>query len=131
MIELIVDGKPIPKGRPRFSKWGAYTPKTTAQYEKLVSDTFALSKQGKLSGGLKMELRVYMPIPKVLSKKLSAEMEGTYHTGQKDLDNIIKAVSDALNSLAYDDDGQICIIEASKKWSVDPRVEIKITKVEE
>lgn len=129
MINFVVMGNPIPKGRPRLSKWGTYTPKTTVQYEKLVRDTFISKGYQKLNGGVILTLNIYIQIPKSTSKKMKEEMENQYHTGKKDADNIIKAVTDAMNGYAYDDDGQICEIYATKKWSEYPRVVIQLQEV--
>ena len=40
-IEFTVDGEPVGKGRPRFTRSGhAYTPEKTADYEQLVKLSF-------------------------------------------------------------------------------------------
>ena len=38
----------------------------------------------------------------------------SYNTGTPDLDNLIKAVSDALNGVAYEDDSQVVEMQAVK-----------------
>lgn len=49
-----------------------------------------------------------------------------YHTSTPDTDNLIKFVADALNSVFWRDDSQICIIESKKTYDENPRTEIKI-----
>ena len=61
------------------------------------------------------------------------------HTGKPDIDNIAKAVLDALNGIAYEDDSQICKVDASKWYCFntnlgdidDPGLNIWIVEYEE
>jgi crossover junction endodeoxyribonuclease RusA len=49
-----------------------------------------------------------------------------------DLDNLVKAIQDALNGIAYGDDAQIVSLVAVKAVSPDdPRTEVEIATVEE
>lgn len=54
-----------------------------------------------------------MPMPKSWSKKKRLKMVDTYHKQVPDLDNLIKALGDAV----YQDDSCISSISASKVWS--------------
>lgn len=47
-----------------------------------------------------------------------------------DIDNIAKAVLDALNSVAYRDDTQIVELQIRKQYSEKPRLEICMEKLE-
>jgi len=49
-----------------------------------------------------------------------------WHQGRPDLDNMIKAVKDALTGIVYRDDGQICLEIASKKYADEPGIKIII-----
>lgn len=59
-----------------------------------------------------------MPIPKSTTKKIRALMENgeQRHIKKPDLDNIVKAFTDALNGIAYADDSLITGINAQKKY---------------
>jgi Holliday junction resolvase RusA-like endonuclease len=50
-------------------------------------------------------------------------------TKKPDADNILKAVLDALNGLAYNDDSQIVSARIEKLYSDNPRVEIVISNL--
>ena len=52
-------------------------------------------------------------------------------TKKPDIDNIMKAVLDALNGVAYYDDSQVCKVNFMKMYSEDPRLKILIKKVGE
>ncbi len=46
-----------------------------------------------------------------------------------DIDNVVKAVLDALNGVAYRDDTQVIELHVRKSYSEKPRVEVCIGKI--
>lgn len=139
-LSLTIGGAPVPKGRPRFARIGgfakAYTPKATRDYEKkvaqCVSEAMALQYvREPFLGALKVRIDTYFPIPKSASKRDREEMEQGIipMLGRKDIDNIAKALLDAMNGIAYNDDGQVVDLHITKAYSVLARVEISITEI--
>lgn len=134
MIEILIPGTPIPKGRPRFARRGnfvaTYTPEKTRSYEKIVAieGMTAMKGQKPLEGALRVEIEAYMPIPKATSKKIWALIEkGEYpHIKKPDLDNLIKGGCDALNGICWLDDSQIVHLTVSKHYSHTPRLVVRI-----
>ncbi|WP_353096194.1 RusA family crossover junction endodeoxyribonuclease [Tissierella praeacuta] len=133
MRVFTVPGPPVAKGRPRLGKYTTYTPTKTVNYENLVQ--FSYIEQYKdadlLGGDLSVTINFYFPIPKSTSKKnrelmLKGEIR---HNKRPDIDNCIKSITDALNNIAYKDDGQIVQIIASKVYSEEPRTEVCIEKI--
>lgn len=61
----------------------------------------------------------YLPIPKSRRKELK---DGDPHRQKPDLDNLVKAVLDAL----HDDDSHIWDGRFSKRWSATPRIELTL-----
>ena len=43
-----------------------------------------------------------------------------------DLDNVVKAVLDALNGVVYRDDAQVVNLVATKRYATEPRVEVYV-----
>ena len=135
-VEFTVPGTPVAKGRPRFVNRGrfvqAYTPDKTYNYEQLVKLAWMQAGCEKLNGPIIAQITAYMPIPKSESKKKKAAMEAglILPTSRLDLDNICKAILDALNKIAYDDDGQIVELHARKLYSDTPRAEITLQEVD-
>ena len=137
-IAFTVPGTPCAKGRPKFARRGnfvqAYTPEKTQNYENMVKLAF-MNKYAvlKLEGAIKATITAYMPISKSESKKKKAAMEaGLIRPKTKvDIDNICKAILDALNKIAYDDDGQIVELHAKKLYSENPRAEIILEEIGE
>ena len=57
--------------------------------------------------------------------------EGTlYPIVKPDIDNVAKAILDALNGVVYKDDNQIVELHIKKLYSDEPRVIVKIEGVE-
>lgn len=131
MIEFVIDGEPVAKGRPRFTTTGrAYTPKRTADYEKKVRQAYTgdMFPEGI---PLSVHIDAYMGIPKSASKKVHAAMQRGEIRPLKapDGDNIAKAICDALNGKAYKDDKQVVHLTVNKWYSDVPRAEVRITEV--
>lgn len=139
-VKFEVLGTPVGKSRPKFSTVNghavAYTPAKTANYETLVR----LSYQQKYAGctfeknvPLLADITALFPIPKSASKKLQEKMlSGAVRPTKKpDCDNIIKAVLDALNGVAYYDDSQVVKICIRKRYDTNPRTIIEIIELKE
>ena len=133
MRKFEVIGTPVAKGRPRVTKWGAYTPEKTVNYENLVQFSYLQEYKNiePLEGYLKIEIAFYMPIPKSTSKKNRELMIGWKLLPDKkpDIDNMIKSITDALNELAYQDDKQIVEVHAYKYYSEQPKAVVMINKL--
>lgn len=132
MIDFTIPGKPQGKGRPRFDgrRGVAYTPQKTRDYEDLVRSCYLKNFKGckPLQGALVAEIIAYYPIPKSAKKSdREAMLEGKIKPKVKpDLDNIIKAVLDALNGYAYKDDAAVVGVRADKRYSQNPCVYVRI-----
>lgn len=113
-VVFYVPGRPVPKARPRVTKKGyAYTPRKTMAFEQSVVLAYRKSKAGgkQFPEGvpLLMELTFTFSPPKSWSKARREDVirRGMCPTCRPDLDNLMKGVADALNGVAYKDDGQI------------------------
>lgn len=129
-----VPGEPGHKGRPRFTRYGhAYTDKKTVEFENLVRVAFAQHVPGHqpYEGQCRVEIDAYFQIPISTSKKRKALMMAGHirPTKRPDCDNIAKAVLDALNSVAYNDDKQVIEMVVRKWYSDVPRTIVMIEEV--
>ena len=127
-ITITLKGTPVPKGRPRFGNGRAYTPKRTKDYENALK---ALIKEQDIQGPIEVTLLAVFPRPqRLMPKKYPDGL--IKHTKRPDLDNIIKAVLDALNK-TLKDDAQVCTIHAYKYYaelSNQPRTEVTIKEAQ-
>lgn len=121
--EIFFPFDPVPKGRPRFTRTGhAYTPKKTADYEKNIKDFYKLEGGELFVGPIEVKLVFQMPVPKGFPKKVRKDIEeGTLkHIKKPDLDNMAKAILDALNEVAFTDDSHITKLTLAKRYSFFP-----------
>lgn len=126
MIDIVFHGTPIGKSRPRFgrTKTGGvvtYTPQKTRDYERALKSFAQVAMIGKtvLEGPVKVTITAYF----------SHKTKTGWHVSRPDLDNIIKAVLDALNEIVFDDDAAVCEIVASKKYDNEERIEVQVVNV--
>lgn len=134
MIKLTVPGKPGAKQRPRMTRTGhVYTPKATRSFEDVVRQIAAVNVPEPYTGAVRVHITAMFDIPASWSKKKQAESLNQPHTQRPDLDNIVKAVTDGLNRIAYIDDGQIAVCCASKWWvqNGEACVIVEISEMEE
>lgn len=127
---FIVPGRPKGKGRPRMTRAGhVYTPPATRAYESEVRQAF-LKQGGETFGGapVMVEIEALFPMPVSWSKRDRAERDGTFCDHKPDLDNIEKAVLDALNAVSWTDDKAVAVLVAQKRWTAgDGGVKVTIT----
>ncbi|WP_236905837.1 RusA family crossover junction endodeoxyribonuclease [Collimonas pratensis] len=125
VINFVVDGQPVAKGRPRFARVGkgvkAYTPAKTATYEQQVSWAAKAAMRGAspLAGPVELYVLLYMQIPASYSKaKRARAISGDLRpTGKPDLDNVVKGIKDACNNIVWADDSQVVRMVASKHYA--------------
>ena len=133
-VSFTIYGRPIAKGRPRFTKSGyAYTPQATVNYENLVKMSYTEQTKGAWfeDSAIVATLVVHCPIPKSTPKKnIPAMISGeTRPTSRPDLDNIAKAILDALNGVAYTDDSNVIELSIQRRYTdLEPRVAVTLAK---
>lgn len=135
MIEIVLLGKPVPKGRPRFNRQTgvAYTPAKTAKYETELKFVAAqvMGDRPPLEGPLALDMRVTVPIPQSWSKKKQADaLSGKIMpTGKPDLDNLMKTV-DSCNLIVWIDDSQLVDTILQKRYGEKPGLRLRVTPVQ-
>lgn len=125
--------QPVPKARPRFTKTGrTYTPKTTAEYEHLVADTYRAC--AKIAGAeitdrpVLLSIVARYAIPQSARRKRLPDKlhSGDPCTARPDIDNIVKAVLDGLNGVAYKDDAQVYGLYSQKVYAESSSVTVSV-----
>lgn len=134
MIEIVLLGKPVAKGRPRFNRETgvAYTPEKTRTYEQMLrlAAVDAMAGRPPLEGPLELDMLVVVPIPASWpKKKQAAALAGEIRPiGKPDWDNFGKTV-DAGNLVLWIDDGQVVDGRVRKVYGDRPRMEIRVSPV--
>lgn len=139
-ITLMVPGKPQGKARartgynPKAGRVTSYTPQNTVLYENLIKTCYMQTTDSIFSDGEAISVHInafFEPTKSTTKKKRELMLEGEYlPTKKPDIDNISKAVLDALNGLAYKDDAQVVQLSVSKQYSDKAYVEVHIKKLE-
>lgn len=133
-VTFTVPGIPVGKGRPRFMKNGhTYTPEKTREYENKVIQCWKCQSGKGFAAGVPLAATVtaFFTVPKNTSKKKAAALDWAPHIKRPDADNVAKAILDALNSHAYNDDSAIALLTVRKYQTTGAsRVEVIIEEAE-
>ena len=134
MVNFVVEGTPVPKGRPRFARRGkfvsTYSPKTTVDYETKVAEAaqLAIGSSEPLETPVGAYIYITLPIPASYSKKRTqACLSGDERpTKKSDIDNYCKAVFDGMNGIVFLDDSQIVSLHSTKVYGTIGMVEVMV-----
>lgn len=140
---FIIEGEPVAKGRPRFTRSNGfartYTPQKTRDAEGRVAYSahvamqqlnmrdVAVQQKNTRKNAVKVVIEFFLKIPKSISRK-SLE-DGVMPTVKPDLDNLAKTVLDGMNGIVYQDDSQIVEIILKKQYSENPRTEVRVSPI--
>ena len=111
-LHIEIPGSPVPKQRPRHARrYGnviTFTPKKTVEFEKHVKVAAAAALlQWRLENGNAWPT----------DRRYSVDLFFFFPDKRnRDLDNCVKSVTDALNKAAYDDDRQIDELHAIRDY---------------
>lgn len=118
----------MPKARARTVRKGgrtwSFTPKKVAVWEKIVKEEAAKHFTQPLTGPIQVSLIFYMDRPQSRRKDF-------WVPTTPDLDNLEKAVLDAMNGVAYEDDRFVVAKNAQKRYirRDEPRVCVRVTSL--
>jgi len=134
MVTFMVEGTPVPKGRPRFARRGkfvsTYSPKTTVDYESKVSESakLAMGASEPLETPLAAYIYITLPVPASYSKKRTqACLSGQERpTKKSDIDNYCKAIFDGMNGIVFVDDSLVVSLHATKVYGTIGMVEVMV-----
>jgi Holliday junction resolvase RusA-like endonuclease len=148
-ITFEIPGVPVAKGRPRFGKGRAYTPRKTRNAENRIADAAlkAMGRTGPWLGPVDVFIVFYFPIPKSFPKhekidsvaggirplckpeidNLALAVAGGIRPVCKpDIDNLAKAVMDACNGIVYRDDSQVVEMTVRKWFCETPSTRVSV-----
>ena len=119
----------IPKAQPRVKAFvrgghaGVYTPDGAETWKQEVRrQAVANARESLMSGVVRVELDFFLPRPKTHLDRHGVPMPKSpvWHCKKPDLDNLIKAVTDAITDTQriWLDDSQICQITATKTYAL-------------
>ena len=126
-ITVTVNGEVVAKGRPRMTRRGfIYTPAATRKYEAhaRLAAQVAMGNRAPLHVPVRIELAVELPVPTSWSNKrqLAALAGAIAPTSRPDIDNYVKTVLDAINTIIVTDDALVVEVQAYKRFSNQPKL---------
>lgn len=135
MIEFVIEGVAVGKGRPKFARRGnfvtAYTPQKTKDYEALVQAAAraAMGNREPIAEPVGCCIRIFVaPTASWSKKRIQAALSGEQSPISKpDIDNVIKGIFDACNGIVWVDDSQVVSLTASKEYAPTGRVVVTVT----
>ena len=118
-----------PKAQPRVKAFvrgghaGVYTPDSAESWKQSVrQEAVANAPESVIAGPIRLELDFFLPRPKAHLDKhgIPKSKSPVWHCKKPDLDNLIKAVTDAITDTqrVWLDDSQICEITATKTYAM-------------
>jgi Holliday junction resolvase RusA-like endonuclease len=133
-LSFEIPGRPTGKGRPKFARRGAtvttYTDAKTASYENKVALFAHQAMRGRpmMDGPLCVTVLAYFAPPKSAPKaRRAAMLAGQVRPEVKpDYDNIVKAVLDGLQGVAFADDVSVTWQRGGKRYAAAERVIVSI-----
>jgi Holliday junction resolvase RusA-like endonuclease len=120
--EFWISTIPTGQARPRFYRRGnfvgTYDAKESRGYKLDIKYQVMDAHPVKMQGPLTMTVDFMMPRPKAHygSKGLKKDAPH-YHEKKPDIDNLIKALLDSVSGILFDNDSQISVLLATKKYS--------------
>ena len=128
-MKIFIPIKPKAAPRPRVTMRGTYNPTDYTQYKFAIGAAVRTQCKEKLIGPIEMSIEFIFKVPKSWPKK--KRENAIWHTSKPDIDNLQKAIKDALNGIAYKDDAQVCSITAKKRYGDREGVLIKLRRLDD
>lgn len=107
---MTIDGEPFGKPRPRFSRHAYKDARTREQESRVLGAWEAAGRPTFGRAPLRVEIDAWTALPRSRPRRVEAEP----YAVRPDADNIAKAVLDALNGRAWDDDAQVVELRVTK-----------------
>lgn len=118
-VAFTIPGRPFAKQRPRSTRLGrVYTPAETVSFERQVGQIARPHFNAPIDGPVRLTIHATFAVPASWSRRKAAQHLHRMHTQRPDLDNVAKAIKDALNRIAWADDAQVAEMTVSKVWGL-------------
>jgi Holliday junction resolvase RusA-like endonuclease len=122
-MKIFIPGEPVAQPRVKVSTRGGFArayvdaKHPIHAYKQAIRLAYVNAGGEVLEGPVEVRIACWFERPKGHSKKRRQQREPK--TTKPDLDNVGKAILDALNEIAYNDDGQVYRLTV-EKWYVGP-----------
>ncbi len=127
VIEFVIPGEAVPFAR---TGGGKNTPRFTPKRQRDHMGVVKLFCQSAMRGAVPIEGPVELSINAVYLRP-KARRRAMWKTSRPDADNLSKLIKDALNTVAWRDDAQVCSLHVWKRYGALPGVSVRIVELED
>ena len=120
-FSFCIMGKPI--GKPRMTRCDKWKKRDCVMRYREWADLARDAASCSLTGAIRIDFKAYIPMPESWSQKKKVALRGKYHRQRPDLDNIEKALFDAL----FQEDREIACGFGEKFWDDGKGERIEVT----
>jgi len=130
-LTFTVPGEPVPQPRPRVSTRGgfarAYVPAKhpVHAYRAAIANAARVAGAGVHGEPVGVLIDLVWERPKSHMRKSGVKPDAPQYP-RCDVDNAAKAVLDALNGVAWEDDSQVCSLTVAKHYGTEARTVVQI-----
>lgn len=133
MVRFTIPGKPFAKERPKAvavaGRARVYTPAATVSFESKVAQIARPAFSVPFEGPVLLRVVAVFEIPKSWTKARKAGADGAYHIQKPDADNLLKAIKDGLNRIAWADDCQVADERCVKRWGARAETFVRVEQL--
>lgn len=130
-ISFTIPGAPFAKQRPRATRQGrVYTPAATVSFERQVGQIALHHFREPIAGPVWLEVAAFFAPAPSWSKRKRVGHLGMPHCQRPDADNLVKAIWDGLNRIAFADDAQIAECVVRKRWAEVPQTIVTVAPLD-
>jgi Holliday junction resolvase RusA-like endonuclease len=114
VYNLFVNGIPKAQPRPRMTAAGhVYNPNSADAWKEIVRTAFNAFRRTPLTNPIRLRVSFFLPRPKAMKGEAAVP-----HVKKPDVDNLLKAVMDAMtNAGVWKDDALVYVTEAGKWYA--------------
>jgi len=127
IYQIFVEGTPKPQPRPRMALNGhVYNPHSADEWKESIKIAFKINRFAinQITEPIRLKVIFFLPKPKAMKVK----QEFIPHAKKPDLDNLLKAVMDAMTEVGvWQDDSLVHATEASKWYACKEKTGAEIT----
>jgi Holliday junction resolvase RusA-like endonuclease len=113
---VFVNGIPRAQPRPRMTAAGhVYNPHSADAWKEIVRTAFMSFRKPPIANPIRLRVSFFLPRPKALKGEIALP-----HAKKPDVDNLLKAVMDAMTvAKVWTDDALVYVTEAGKWYAAD------------
>ena len=112
VYELFIPGVPKAQPRPRMTKTGhVYTPDSAKAWKEAIMAECMARCKNVITQPVKLTVRFFFPVPKNKKKECNIP-----HAKKPDVDNLLKAVMDAMTAAKVWKDDALVYSSSADKW---------------